>query len=316
VPAALSFRTAHRWWTYQRERFPVFRYGALTAVFVSAAMAYSARLRCGAAPLLVPFAPAALIVAFACVFLFFLEMRIADEFKDREDDARYRPYRPVPRGLIELRELGGLGVSAALAQLALVLWFDAALLPFLIGVWGYLALMTSEFFAREWLRARPVAYLLSHMLNIPLITLFATAFDWRAARQPLPPGLLWLPATAFFVCLGLETGRKIRAAADEEQGVETYSFLWGHRRAVEVWTGVLVAGGACAWAAAGRIGAAAPVGFAGVALAASAAVLGVRFVRNPAQGRGRAFERFSEIFALVLLACLGPFQTVTAFFRR
>ena len=55
------------------------------------------------------------------VLLFFLQLRIADEFKDYEDDARYRPYRPVPRGLVSLRELAWVGVGAAAIQLALAI---------------------------------------------------------------------------------------------------------------------------------------------------------------------------------------------------
>ena len=219
-------------------------------MFVGAAVAYSFRLRCGRPPF--PWMES--LVAFACVFLLFLEIRIADEFKDREDDACYRRYRPVPRGLVTLSELRAVGAAAGFVQLALVLWLDTALVPLLLAVWAYLALMTKEFFARVWLRAHPIAYLGTHMLNIPLITVFATAFDWRVAREPLPPGLLWMPATTFFVCLGLEIGRKIRAAADEEHGVETYSLLWGRNRAAAAWTAALLAAGACGLGAAGRIG--------------------------------------------------------------
>lgn len=31
-------------------------------------------------------------------------VRIVDEFKDYEEDCEYRPYRPVPRGLITLKD--------------------------------------------------------------------------------------------------------------------------------------------------------------------------------------------------------------------
>ena len=73
----------------------------------------------------------ALIVAFVTTFIFFLQLRIADEFKDFADDLRFRPYRPVPRGLISLRELGVVGVIGALIQLLLALWLSPSLLPLL-----------------------------------------------------------------------------------------------------------------------------------------------------------------------------------------
>src|SRR5207248_2175394 len=102
-----------RWWTYQRERFPVVAHGILIAAFSSSAVCFSTLLRGRTTPpqLL------ALIVAFGTAFLFFLQLRIADEFKDCEEDSRYRPYRAVPRGLVSLRELAVLGVAAAAVQL-------------------------------------------------------------------------------------------------------------------------------------------------------------------------------------------------------
>jgi len=55
--------------------------------------------------------PAWYLVAagFASSFLMFALLRIADEFKDAGDDARWRPYRPVPRGLVTLRQLAVAG---------------------------------------------------------------------------------------------------------------------------------------------------------------------------------------------------------------
>ena len=66
---------------------------------------------------------ASLVVAFVTCLIFFLQLRIADEFKDFEEDSRYRPYRPVPRGLVTLRELAMLFVLGAALQLILALAF-------------------------------------------------------------------------------------------------------------------------------------------------------------------------------------------------
>jgi len=57
--------------------------------------------------------------AFATVLLFFLQLRIADEFKDYEEDRRCRPHRPVPRGLVSLGELKAVAGAAAVVQAAL-----------------------------------------------------------------------------------------------------------------------------------------------------------------------------------------------------
>src|SRR5688572_8933690 len=174
-----------RWWVYQRERFPVFAHGVLILAFSSSAVSYSALLR-GQTPRV-----ASIVVAFVTCFLFFLQLRIADEFKDFEEDSQFRPYRPVPRGLVTLRELGWIFVLAALTQLALALWLAPRMALLLLVPWIYLAAMTKEFFLRDWLKARPITYLWTHMLIMPLVDFYAAACDWLAADAELPGGLTW-----------------------------------------------------------------------------------------------------------------------------
>ena len=108
----------NRWIVYQRERFPIAGHGPLVAAFSASAVCFSSLVRGRVA---VP-AIDALVVAFSTSFLFFLQLRIADEFKDYEDDSRFRPYRPVPRGLVTLRELAWVALSGAVVQLLLALW--------------------------------------------------------------------------------------------------------------------------------------------------------------------------------------------------
>ena len=62
---------ANRWWTYQRERFPVFAHTPIIAAFSLSAVSYSALIR-GAYH--VPgWKPC--VVAFASSFLFFLQLQ-------------------------------------------------------------------------------------------------------------------------------------------------------------------------------------------------------------------------------------------------
>ena len=82
-----------RWAVYQRERFPLAAHAPLVAAFSASAVCFSSLLR---GPGGVP-RPAPFVVAFVTSLLFFLQLRIADEFKDFAEDSRFRPYRPVPR---------------------------------------------------------------------------------------------------------------------------------------------------------------------------------------------------------------------------
>ena len=76
-------------------------------------MCLSALLR-GAAPSVL-----AIVVAVLVLFGFFFQLRVADEHKDNEDDTKYRPERPVPRGLVTLKELRVVAFVVAAAQIGL-----------------------------------------------------------------------------------------------------------------------------------------------------------------------------------------------------
>jgi 4-hydroxybenzoate polyprenyltransferase len=234
-----------RLWRYQEERFPLRRHGPLILVFSGAAVGYGARLA-GVTP-----RPAALAGAFVVVLLQFLLMRIADEFKDADDDRRWRPERAVPRGLVSLRELAGLGLVAALLQLLAVAVVAPGALSLLAGLWGFFLLMSAEFFRRRWLRARPVLYGLSHLLIVPLQALLALRLQLVG---PLPlMALAPFLACCYAGAMLIELARKIRWPAAERPGVETYSALWGFRPAAGFWLAALLLAAAMALVAAASI---------------------------------------------------------------
>lgn len=229
-----------RLWTYQAERFPVFKHGLLIAVFSGGEALYGAGLRGGGADW-----PAVGVAALVC-FGLFLQLRIADEHKDFADDSRFRPERPVQRGLIRLAELRVLASLTAAVQVAAAALFHPPLLLVLLAVWGWMALMTAEFFAPEWLKARPVLYLLSHMLVMPMIALFAMACGARELSLSIGGGLAAFLGLAFLNGIVLEVARKAWAPGDERLGVETYSKLWGPARAAAVVGGAATASTAIA----------------------------------------------------------------------
>ncbi len=290
-----------RWWTYQRERFPLAAHGPLIASFSFCAVSYSRMLR-GEPGL--PSWPA-LLTAFIICLLFFLQLRIADEFKDFEEDSRWRPYRAVPRGLVTLRSLGVLFALAAAVQLSAALLLRPALGLLLLLPWAYLAAMSREFGVRDWLKARPVTYLWTHMLIMPLVDFFATGCDWLASGAAPPGGLKWFLAASFCNGVVIEFGRKLRAPADEEEGVQTYTVLWGTRRAPLAWLAMVAATAVCAVLAAWPLGAAAAVaGVLGVLLLL-AAVAVLRFQSSQSSGAGKKFEVLSGAWTLALYLSLG-----------
>jgi 4-hydroxybenzoate polyprenyltransferase len=312
----------NRWWIYQRERFPIFAHGPLILAFSFSAVSFSWLLRTNAGW---PGWRSAL-VAFATCFLFFLQLRLADEFKDFEEDSRFRPYRPVPRGLVTLRELAVLFVIAAVVQLVLALWLAPRMVLLLFVPWLYLAGMSKEFFAREWLKARPITYLWTHMLIMPLVDFYATGCDWLASGAAMPRGLFWFLAASFCNGVVIELGRKIRAPVDEEPGVQTYSTLWGRERAVAAWLGMLVLTAGCATLAAAKIHFTIPVVATLGTLLLIATLIAWNFItrsaergtrnpeplrtsrsalRVPPAGAGKRIELLSGLWTLALYLSLG-----------
>jgi 4-hydroxybenzoate polyprenyltransferase len=213
---------AGRLWCYQAERFPLARTVPLLGVFSAASVTASANLGQRGLP-----PTSAYAVAFLLAMVFFWQMRAADEVKDADTDRRYRPERPIPRGLVSLSLIVGLGAGAALPAVAAALWLTPGLIWLVGVVWVWLTLMSVEFFAPARLRASPALYLVSHMAIMPLIDLTLTGCEWLPAGSGPPYGLwtfLWMS-----FCNGcvVEFGRKIWAPENEQPGVDSYSSAWG-----------------------------------------------------------------------------------------
>jgi 4-hydroxybenzoate polyprenyltransferase len=288
----------NRWLIYQKERFPLLAHGPLIAAFSACAVGYSSLLRGAPVPHFSMFA-----TAFVVCLLMFLQLRIADEFKDAEEDAKWRPYRAVPRGLVSLKELRTVFILAAIIQTALVLLLDPRLI-FVLGIaWTYLALMSVEFFCRDWLKKRPVIYLLSHMGIMPLVDFFATACEWLPRGSTPPSGLGWFLAASFFNGIVIEIGRKLRQPAAEEEGVETYSRLWGKTGGSTVWLIALAATLLCAAKAANQIHFQTPVI---IALSVVFLIAGIEAFRYRTTPRpGKKIELISALWTLTLYLMLG-----------
>jgi 4-hydroxybenzoate polyprenyltransferase len=288
----------NRWWIYQKERFPIFAHGTLIAAFSACAVAYSSML--SSAPL-----PAwqIYVTAFVVCFLMFLQLRIADEFKDKEEDAKWRPYRAVPRGLVKLSELRVVFIIAAIIQASVAILLEPRLFWVLAIAWSYLALMSVEFFCRDWLKNKPVIYLISHMGIMPLVDYFGTACEWLPRGSATPSGIAWFLAASFFNGIVIEFGRKIRLPADEEEGVDTYSQLWGMKCAALLWLGAMAATMACATIAASRIGFTIPLVSALGFLLILSSALAYRFTRQNLHGK--KIEAITGVWTLALYLMLG-----------
>ena len=242
---------------YLNERFPLRKNSIFVLIFTLSGYIYTGLLynskiinQIFSKEIKVPMPWHKIVALFIIIFMFFLQLRITDEFKDYEEDLKYRAYRPVQRGVITLKALGKIGIATVIIQIILAYVIDFKIIYFMIIVWFYMFLMAKEFFIKEWLTKRILIYALSHvviMIFITLVIVNATqyivlgeaenifkfvALQWY--RHNIDIALIPLFTLNYLNGIVLEIGRKTRRADEEEHGVQTYSKLWGKKKAVVI----------------------------------------------------------------------------------
>lgn len=236
IPEQNNANFIRRFLIYQKERFPFIGHGLLISAFTFSAIGY-ARICRGVEGFIDwnVFLPG----VFTTFTLFFL-LRISDEFKDAEDDAKYRKELPVPRGLISLKELKRIGLIILFLQLFVNIFF----FPKMLVLYGiailYLFLMWKEFFIVNWLKKHQFWYVVSHMFIIPLIDIYASGLDWFLVGVAAPTGLLFFFAVSYMNGIVIEVGRKIRTKEQESEGVLTYTAMLGQKKALYLYILVLI----------------------------------------------------------------------------
>ena len=101
--------------------------------------------------------------------------------------------------------------------------------------------MAAEFFAGEWLKERLLLYAVSHMLVMPM------ALVWMAqmgSEEWLPASIALLSLLSFFSGFAFELARKTKSPDAERDAVQSYSKVFGTRKAPMVTLTVLAAGAA------------------------------------------------------------------------
>ena len=228
-----------KWYTYQKERFPVLVYGLYVFCIVFATFCYSyyyynAVILTSPIPTTMYLESTGiqyikLIPMFLVAFLQFLMVRILDEFKDYEEDCKYRPYRPVPRGLVKLSELKVLLIICAVLQVIITIFFSNSIyniLSFicLMVVWAYILLMNKDFFMKKFLDKHLLINVALDEMVLPLLIIYLSTF--------ICPTGSWLAVMAYIISWIVEVARKIRCKEDEEEGVKTYTAVLGIGKAM------------------------------------------------------------------------------------
>lgn len=213
-----------KWYTYQKERFPVGVYGLYIFCIVFAVFCY-----CNYMNKVEDIKYWLLIPMFVFSFLQFLMVRIVDEFKDFEEDSKYRPYRPVPRGLVTLKELKVLFVICFLIQITIALALNVKNIVLLIGFWIFFFLFCKDFFIKKYLDKHILMTVAIDELLVAFLALYISSFI-----HPVNSMMWIILLVVYLVSWVVEIARKVRCKKDEEKGVKTYTSVLGIGKAVFV----------------------------------------------------------------------------------
>ena len=290
-----------RLWIYQKERFPILMNLVAVATFTFSAIAYS-RI-CRGVEGFVSWHDY-LIGCFA-TFTLFLLVRIFDEFKDHQDDLKYRSYLPVPRGVVSLRELRNIGIVIGVLQITVIGIFQTKMLLLYLIVLAYLCLMGVEFFVPKYLKKRQILYITSHMFIIPFLDIYSSGIDWLLAGANPHLGLLFFFVVSYMNGLIVEFGRKLKPPGQEEEGVVSYTGMWGIKGAIAVWSTTLLFTLCVAVAASYYAGYGNTSLIVLSSLALCCLIPGYLFMRNPTKKTAKAVEAVSGLWTVGMYLSLG-----------
>ncbi|MGP6140154.1 UbiA family prenyltransferase [Jeotgalibaca sp. A127] len=180
------------------------------------------------------------------VFAFLFLLRIADEFKDLENDRINYPERPLPSGRVYKRDLWFLGTLLFVIMVGINLVLPQPLGPLLLVIF-YGFLMTVWFFQRDKIEPSLVLALVTHNPVQLILSFYVIHFvtyhyglalwTWENVCVAI---VLYIPALLW------EISRKIKAPMDENQYV-TYSQVWGFKGSLLAIVGIAAVGVLAAW---------------------------------------------------------------------
>lgn len=158
-------------------------------------------------------------------------LRVFDEHKDFESDAKFYPHRVVQRGVFTLKDIRLLGyiaftiqiISYAITRVGFV--SDIAFL----SLWFWTLLMTKEFFCKDYLKKNLFLYGFLHLLVTPILLLLLLILTFKEFSLNLN---FTLPLVISIMTGWLyELSRKTKGS-EEETGDLTYSSLWGVKKSL------------------------------------------------------------------------------------
>jgi len=223
-----------RFYTYQKERFPVavLFFTTLSVVLSSFIVVLEGK---GNITGYIP----EIVLAFLVCLLFTFHIRVLDEHKDFTHDNNYHKYRPIQRGLISLKELDNANLIGITIQIILVALYSLINLVYWAIAFSYSLLGKFDFFIKN-LRQHFIFYNLMNLMQMFFLQIFLYSLISHPILWHKP--ILYVHFVYFLLnVLTLEVARKMKTKKDESRGKDTYTSRYGIKNACLMYTGVFVA---------------------------------------------------------------------------
>lgn len=152
---------------------------------------------------------------------FFFKLRLYDELKDYKTDLINNPMRPLPRGLLTLKDVRLAIVATFALEFLLTINETGYTKIFTLIAWFYSLLMYKEFFLSKFLEDKLTTYALTHTFVVFFLSLrtFSVFTD--------TPLNFWQSSLSCYFCFNVfEFGRKTFTLTEEKK-VQTYSNIFG-----------------------------------------------------------------------------------------
>lgn len=181
-----------------------------------------------------------MIMGVVAVISFFFRLRVFDEIKDYDLDARNHPQRVLQSGRVTKNQLIFISVLGTTVELFWSVFSGWPVVVCWLVAVGYSLLMRYEFFIGSWLNKHLLLYALTHMLVMPMIILWVYS-SFHPDLDILFP-LYILAGLSLFSGFSFEIARKIHAPVSERLGIDSYSKSIGYGGAITLVLLVLLGG--------------------------------------------------------------------------
>lgn len=208
---------AQRWWRFVKERFEPFSHGLMILAFFGANAGLAVAVSGSGGTAL------ELFLSLVVTGLFFFHLRLFDELKDLDTDNQVNRDRPLPRGLIPLREFKQVCTLLICCELLLSVWIgQAAFVACGIAI-AYSLLMYKEFYIGSWLKHQMELYAISHTVIAGFIALFIFSAVTGVSPLNVPVLFAFVMLIDWMTFNIFEFARKTFGQEEEREGVESYS---------------------------------------------------------------------------------------------